>query len=188
MIKRWLDSRCETLAVTAARYRDQQGQVLWVTAATMIALVGVVMLVTNVGAWFGNDRILQRGADVAALAGAQKLALTGDGAAATAAAGANATANSLATSSIQADVSAGWVKVTAVKDKGELPQAMVPASAQHDRHANAKAAVFGVVQAGAVMPLAVPLRRPAGTRDRVVRDAGLQQVERRVRLGQLRRR
>jgi Putative Flp pilus-assembly TadE/G-like len=142
------------VAAVALRARCERGQILPITALFVGVLVGLTVLVVNVGNWFGNDKILQRGADVAALAGARALALTGDSGAAGAAASSSAASNNLATSSIQVDSDQGWVKVVAFKSKTQLPQALVPTSAQYDRHANAKAAAFGVVQAAGVIPLA----------------------------------
>ena len=136
------------------RVGDERGQVVPIAALTVAGIAASLILVINVGAWFGNDRILQRGADAAALAGARVLALTCDQTAAGNAAASNAAANNLSTASIQAD-SCSDIKVTAIKSKTELPQTLVPSSAQTDRHATAEAAIFGVSQAGAVVPLAV---------------------------------
>ena len=59
------------------RLASERGQVLPLTAFALIALLGFVALVIDVGAYFHAQRDLQKGADAAALAGAQDLPATG---------------------------------------------------------------------------------------------------------------
>ena len=58
------------------RLASERGQVLVFTAFAMIVLLGFVALVIDVGAYYHAQRDLQKGADAAALAGAQDLPLT----------------------------------------------------------------------------------------------------------------
>jgi hypothetical protein len=76
-----------------ARLRDERGQVVFVAAILMVGLLGGMALVTDVGGWFANDRVLKRGADASSTAGARKLAYTGDTSQASSAANDNVTAN-----------------------------------------------------------------------------------------------
>jgi len=55
------------------RYSNQRGQVLVLTALTMMVLLGMAALVLDVGHWFRAQRDLQATADASALAGAQAL-------------------------------------------------------------------------------------------------------------------
>src|SRR5438105_475994 len=100
MMQRYANSRANGVPGLAGRVGDERGQVLPLAAVCFIGVVAVLILVIDIGAWFGNDRILQRGADAAALAGARTLALTCDQTAAGNAASNNAAANNLSTSSI----------------------------------------------------------------------------------------
>ena len=59
------------------RLASERAQVLPLTAFALIALLGFVALVIDVGAYFHAQRDLQKGADAAALAGAQDLPATG---------------------------------------------------------------------------------------------------------------
>jgi Flp pilus assembly protein TadG len=75
------------------RIRDERGQVLWMTGLLVFAFIGLAGLTTDVGAWLTGDRIAQKGADAAALAGARMLAAGGTPGSAQAAALANAASN-----------------------------------------------------------------------------------------------
>lgn len=56
-----------------SRLRREDGQVLVLTAVLMIALIGLVGIVLDVGGWFRQQRAQQTTVDSAALAGAQAL-------------------------------------------------------------------------------------------------------------------
>jgi Flp pilus assembly protein TadG len=56
-----------------ARFRNERGQALVLTAVAMVMVCGMAALVLDVGNWFRDKRRLQGTADAAALAGAQQL-------------------------------------------------------------------------------------------------------------------
>src|SRR5256714_10397917 len=56
-----------------ARFRNERGQALVLTAVAMVMVCGMAALVLDVGNWFRDKRRLQGTADAAALAGAQAL-------------------------------------------------------------------------------------------------------------------
>ncbi len=57
--------------------KNERGQVLAITAISIVALLAMTAFVTDVGAWFREHRHAQAVADAAALAGAQALPDTG---------------------------------------------------------------------------------------------------------------
>jgi Flp pilus assembly protein TadG len=57
----------------SARLREQSGQAVIMTVIFLVVLVGAAALVTDVGAWYRQQRQAQATADAAALAGAQAL-------------------------------------------------------------------------------------------------------------------
>src|SRR5207244_3246074 len=56
-----------------ARWKDERGQALVLTAIAIVMICGMAALVLDVGNWFRDKRRLQGTADAAALAGAQRL-------------------------------------------------------------------------------------------------------------------
>jgi hypothetical protein len=56
-----------------SRIRNERGQVFFLSAVMMTALVGITAFVLDVGSWFRAQRQMQATADAAALAGAQFL-------------------------------------------------------------------------------------------------------------------
>src|SRR5438045_6874825 len=56
-----------------ARWKNERGQALVLTAVAMVMVCGMAALVLDVGNWFRDKRRLQGTADAAALAGAQAL-------------------------------------------------------------------------------------------------------------------
>jgi hypothetical protein len=128
----------------------------------MIGLLGCLALVLDAGGWFANDRVLKRGADAAALAGARQLAWTGDQTAAASAASANVSdnnglpapnENTFATATGYPQTTANSVTVRVFKSASQLPQAMVPPPAQNARHATSTAVVQALTGAPGVVPL-----------------------------------
>jgi Flp pilus assembly protein TadG len=83
--------------------REQSGQALVLFALALVALLGCVALVVDVGSWFRSQRQLQSVVDAAALAAAQDLPLTTT---------ANATANAYVKQNLTANASAGFVDTT----------------------------------------------------------------------------
>jgi Flp pilus assembly protein TadG len=102
------------LRAGASRARDERGQVLLVTGAFVVLLVGLAGLTTDVGNWLTGDRIAQKGADAAALAGAGVLARGGSTTAAESAASSNAASNGV-TISFFCTTTAGKICVSATK-------------------------------------------------------------------------
>lgn len=56
------------------RLAEEDGQVLLLFALATVVLIGFLALAIDVGGWFASDRNLQKGADSAAVAGAQRYA------------------------------------------------------------------------------------------------------------------
>ena len=86
------------------RRRGERGQVLVLVALGMVALVAMVGLVLDGGSTFGQRRAEQRGADLAALAGANDLLLHGNAASAEAVAKSVATQNGYDPAVVTVDV------------------------------------------------------------------------------------
>jgi Flp pilus assembly protein TadG len=140
-----------------ARWKNERGQALVLTAVAMVMVCGMAALVLDVGNWFRDKRRLQGTADAAALAGAQALPNDASGAKNQALNYANqnggdvAGANIVITSVYQAN---DTIAVKAQRnDPGIFSRVIGTTSA--DITASAKARVGPPAQALAVAPMVV---------------------------------
>ena len=140
-----------------ARWKDERGQALVLTAIAIVMICGMAALVLDVGNWFRDKRRLQGTADAAALAGAQQLPDDPAGAKSTALSYANknggdvAGANIVVTSQYQAN---DTISVKAQRnDPGVFSRVIGRTSA--DLTARAKVRVGPPAQALAVAPMVV---------------------------------
>jgi Flp pilus assembly protein TadG len=140
-----------------ARFRNERGQALVLTAIAMVMVCGMAALVLDVGNWFRDKRRLQGTADAAALAGAQQLPDDAAGAKNQALSYANqnggdvAGANIVITSVYQAN---DTIAVKAQRNDPGIFSRVIGATSA-DITASAKARVGPPAQALAVAPMVV---------------------------------